>query len=294
MEQKLNVLIGCLFFTNFTGSEMYVYELARGLKKLNCDVSVVSAMIGGELTKVAQKEGIKVYSIKNPPHDVKFDIIHGQHLPIVNDLINLYPETKKICSIHSEIIREENPVKDYSIYKYIAIRPEIKQHIIKNFGIPESDIEVIYNPINEGRFNKENTSTENALLFVGTIDKLRKKPIFDLVEYTKQNNKEFWIVGENHDKYLGEIIKHPHVKYSKSVYNIEYYVKKCSETAGILLGRTTIEGWMCGKPGWIYNVDSYGNIVDKKIHEPPSDIDKFYSMNVTKKIKDLYLEILKK
>ena len=33
---KLKVLIGCLFFQKFTGSEMYVYELSKNLVKLNC------------------------------------------------------------------------------------------------------------------------------------------------------------------------------------------------------------------------------------------------------------------
>ena len=37
---------------------MYVYELARGLKKLNCDVTVVSD-VDGPLSKLAQQQGIK-------------------------------------------------------------------------------------------------------------------------------------------------------------------------------------------------------------------------------------------
>ena len=38
LESPLKVLLSCLFFKTFTGSEMYVYELARGLKKLNCEL----------------------------------------------------------------------------------------------------------------------------------------------------------------------------------------------------------------------------------------------------------------
>lgn len=293
-DKRLNVLIGCLYFRNFTGSEMYVYELARGLQRLNCNVSVVGAAIGGELTKLAQKSGIKVYQIQNPPLNEKFDIIHGQHVPIVESLIKLFPETKKICSIHSEVISLENPVKDYSIVRYIAIRPEIKQHMIKNFNISENDIDIIYNPIDETRFNTNNTTKENSLLFVGTIDYLRKNTILDLVNYTKENNKEFWLVGENNGDYLNDVIKHDHVKYSSSVYDVEKYVKRCSETAGILLGRTTIEGWLCGKPGWIYDVNKSGNILGKNLHQPPTDVDKFHSSNVSQQIKELYIKILKK
>jgi hypothetical protein len=35
--EKLNVLIGCLNFNGYTGSELYVFELAKQLKgKLQC------------------------------------------------------------------------------------------------------------------------------------------------------------------------------------------------------------------------------------------------------------------
>jgi hypothetical protein len=100
------------------------------------------------------------------------------------------------------------------------------------------------------------------------------------------------VVGKNHSDYLNYIKSYDHVKYFESTYEIEKFVKNCSETAGVLLGRTTIEGWMCGKPGWIYNVDSSGNIIDKKLYEVPSDVEKYYSSNVSKKIKDSYINIL--
>jgi hypothetical protein len=66
------------------------------------------------------------------------------------------------------------------------------------------------------------------------------------------------------------------------------YVQRCSETAGILLGRTTIEGWMCGKSGWIYDVDEKGQITDKTFASPPEDISKFYSSVVSREILKLY------
>jgi hypothetical protein len=58
------------------------------------------------------------------------------------------------------------------------------------------------------------------------------------------------------------------------------------------LGRTTIEGWLCGKSGWIYDIDSYGNIKSKELHNVPNDIDKFKSENVSKEIIELYKNIL--
>ena len=113
-----------------------------------------------------------------------------------------------------------------------------------------------------------------------------------MVTYSKEVEKELWLVGENKSNYLDELLINEHVKYFNATSRVETFVKNCSETAGILLGRTTIEGWMCGKPGWIYNVESSGYIVDKKLHEPPNDIVKFDSIEVAKKIKEEYIKIL--
>lgn len=107
----------------------------------------------------------------------------------------------------------------------------------------------------------------------------------------KNQNKELWLVGENKSNYLNEILSNNNVRHFGPTLEVDKYIHKCSETAGFL-GRTTIEGWMCGKSGWIYNVDPQGNIIDKKLHEVPTNIEKFQSNNVSQKIKEKYLEII--
>lgn len=319
LESPLKVLLSCLFFKTFTGSEMYVYELARGLKKLNCDVTVLSD-INGPLSKIAQQQGIKVlpfneapgyklgdgkWSLQTPqgpqtsqPNmmykigEVNFDIVHTQHLPVTNQMCQMYPNADKICTIHSEVIELENPVINEKIKKYICIRPEIQEHITTKFNIEKTNTEVIYNPIDTNRFNTQNTSDDGYVLFVGSIDYLRENTIKDLVEYSKSINKMLWIVGENKSNYLEDLLKNSHVKHFEATSKVETFVKNCSETAGILLGRTTIEGWLCGKPGWIYNVDENGYILNKEKHNVPEDINKFDSLEVSKKIKEEYIKIL--
>mgnify|MGYP003333679493 CR=1 FL=1 len=319
-NDKIKVLISCLFFQNYTGSEMYVFELAKNLKQMNCDVTIVANGTNGPLVKLANNLGISVKNINEPPGyklgdgkwivntvngtrkselgvyykigEVHFDIIHCQHKPITELMCKLYPTIDKISTIHSEIIHLENPIKNTSIKKYIAIRPEIKNHMVSKFDIKENEVQVIYNPINSEKFNTVNTKNDGYTLFVGTIDNIRKNTIFDLVNYTKEKNKELWVVGKNHSDYLQDLKSNSHVKYFDSTPDVEKFVKNCDETAGILLGRTTIEGWMCGKPGWIYDVDPNGNIKSKTKHEVPSDIDKFDSKLVSKQIKEEYLKIL--
>jgi glycosyltransferase involved in cell wall biosynthesis len=319
LESPIKVMLSSLFFKTFTGSEMYVYELARGLKSLNCDVTVLSD-IEGPLSKIANQQGIKTLPFSNPPgyklgdgkwgmntpqgfvqsqpnmlykmSDLNFDIIHVQHNPISQRVCEMYPNVPKISTIHSEVIELENPYIHNSIKKYICIRPEIQKHVVDNFNVVESDTEVIYNPIDTKRFNTNNTKNYPYVLFVGTIDYLREKTIRDLVEYSKSINKELWLVGENKSNYLPELLQFSHVKHFPATNKVEEYVKNCSETAGILLGRTTIEGWLCGKSGWIYNVDNSGNIINKNKHDVPSDVYKFNSIEVAKKIKEEYIKIL--
>jgi glycosyltransferase involved in cell wall biosynthesis len=318
-NKKLKVLISCLFFRTFTGSELYVYELAKNLIKQNCDVTILS-QIGGPLTDMAKKQGIKCLPFEQAPgfklgdgkwgmntengfqpsqpnvmyriSEVNFDVIHMQHKPVAERIIQFYPEIDKIYTIHSEVIELEDPIKHESIKKYIAIRPEIKERIIDKFEIDEDLIEVIYNPIDNEKFKPKSVKKENFVLFVGTIDYLRRETIIDLIDSTRDENKELWIVGEDKSNYLPAILENPHVKYFPPTWNVEPFVQKCSETAGIQLGRTTIEGWMCGKPSWIYKVDSGGFILSKEKFNPPSDIEKYYSSNVASQIKEEYKKIL--
>jgi glycosyltransferase involved in cell wall biosynthesis len=318
-QRKIKVLLSCLFFKTFTGSELYVYELAKNLLKQNCDVTVMS-QIGGPLTDMAKKQGIKCILFEEAPgfkmgdgkwghntnkgfepsqsgvmyrvSEVNFDLIHMQHKPVAERMIQFYPEIDKIYSIHSEVIELENPIKHESIKKYIAIRPEIKTHLINSFQIMEEDIEIVYNPIDNEKFKPNSVKEENSVLFVGTIDYLRKETILDLMDRTKEEGKELWLVGEDKGNYLQQVLFEPHVKYFPSTWNVESFISRCSETAGIQLGRTTIEGWLCGKPGWIYNVDSAGFIQHKEKFEVPNDLEKYHVSNVVKQIKEEYIKIL--
>lgn len=316
---RLKVLISCLFFRTFTGSELYVYELAKNLMKLNCSVTVLS-QIGGPLTDLARKNGIRVLSfeetpgfklgdgiwefdspqgrIKSTPNTMykifepDFDIIHIQHKPIAERIVQFFPEIDKICSIHSEVIELENPVIHESIKRYIAIRPEIKEYLETNFDIPESNISVIYNPVDQTKFSKIAKEEKNYLLFVGTLDYLRRETLLELIEYTKENGMELWVVGENKGNYLDVLKSYENVKYFPPTWDVEKYIRECKETAGIQLGRTTIEGWLCGKPGWIFKVDSLGRIIEKQKFEPPTDLEKYHADKVAKQIKEEYIKIL--
>jgi hypothetical protein len=321
-NRRLRILMGCLNFEGLTGSEISTLETAKGLASRNCDVSVVSLNIGDEFKKICNKHGIKTYSLNEPPHyklgDGKwlinaqngpqpsqpnmlyrvnqqtFDIIHANHKPITERLLQLYPESNFVNIVRSEVIDLENPIVDDKIKKYIAIRPSIKDYVVNNFGISEDMVEVVYNPFDKSRFkpNSLPSGTDKpVVLFVGTMDYLREKPIMDLVEKCRTENKELWLVGKDTMGYASNLGNNePHVKYFEPTDKIEEFYYKCDVTAGIMLGRTTIEGFLCGKPAIIYNVDKTGEITGCSYHEVPEDLSIFDFNTIIKKIKSIYIK----
>lgn len=322
-NHKFKVLIGCLSFQNFTGSELHVYELSRQLVKQGCEVTICSNC-GGDIAKKALACGIKLANIQEPPgyklgdgvwgmttpdgkqmvsqkgslyrtEPAKFDIMHLNHKPIAEHLLALYPEVEAISTIHSEVIDLEHPVKHNNIKRYVAIRPEIKDYIVEEHDIDENMVDVIYNPIDQDRFKPKtvNTGENKRTLFVGTIDYLRRETLIDLINRTKEEDGELWVVGKENGVNIQELIQgHDHVSYFGPTWNVEKYIHQCDETAGILLGRTTIEGWLCGKPGWIYDINPSGEIQSKALHQVPEDVDKFRGSTVASSIIEEYKKVL--
>ena len=319
-KESLNILIGCLNFNDYTGSELHIYELAKGLKKAGHNVSICSN-VGGVMKNRAKGLGIPTYQLNEPPgfrlgdgksqvmtpqgpqltkegqlyklKEVKFDIMHLHHKPVTEHLLRLFPQTPVITTIHSEVIELEHPVIDDRISKYICIRPEIKDYITEVFEVEEKKTSVIYNPFDTQRFKphvKPNNKNKR-ILFVGTIDYIRQDTILHLIESTKEQGKELWILGKKKSDYLDDL-NESHVTYIEPTWDVEKYIKQCDETAGILLGRTTIEGWLCDRPGWIYDVDSSGNISSYKLHEVPEDVDKFKSKKVIEETIKEYIKII--
>ena len=230
-------------------------DLSRQLNEAYQVIYKQGPVTGQELTKIMEEDG-------------KWKLLAPlKHMGLVEEI------SKRKCLITGRVVYEWD--------------------ITGKFEIPEEQVEVIYNPIDNDKFKpKPTVKTENSVLFVGTIDYLRKEAILDLMERTKEEGKELWLVGEDKSNYLQQVLVEPHVKHFPPTWAVENFIYRCEETAGIQLGRTTIEGWMCGKPSWIYKVDSGGFILSKEKFDPPTDIEKYYASNVAKQIKEEYLKNL--
>ena len=289
----MKILLGCLNVNGLGGSELYHYELAKELHNNNIDVTLFTLREIDSKDQVRIKLndiGIKQISSKNINNKEQFDIIIASQ-PQVNDfLLNIYPTTSIISIIHSEI-RSEDPILDPRISHYIGIRQPIVDMLINEYNIDPNKVSLIYNPIDTSRFNLDNrVSYEKTTgIFVGEVlDNIRFEAISHLVNHCIENDWDLMIMSES--KYD---FKHPNIKYIDKRWDTELIVKNVDFTAGILLGRTTLEGLCCGVPGYVYYINKNGNVTGINLIEP-DNIQQFDSKYVAQQHIELYNKIINK
>jgi len=287
----MKILLGCLNVNGLGGSELYHYELAKELHNNNIDITLFTLREIDDKDQIRIKLndiGIKQISSKNINNKEQFDIIIASQ-PQVNDfLLNIYPNTPIISIIHSEI-RSEDPILDPRISHYIGIRQPIVDMLINEYNIDSNKVSLIYNPIDTSRFNLDNRVSYEKItgIFVGEVlDNIRFEAISHLVNHCIENDWDLMIMSES--KYD---FKHPNIKYIDKRWDTETIVKDVDFTAGILLGRTTLEGLCCGVPGYVYYINKNGNVTGIDLIEP-DNIQQFDSKYVAQQHIELYNKII--
>jgi len=225
-----------------SGACLYTYELARELAKTN-DVTVLSdwTVIGNDGEKLKKGlKGIKKISYMRGEYDV---VIASQFCPDVKcPVINV---------VHSEY-DVETPIPNCAAY--IAIRPSIKEHIIKEHNIDPEKVFVIYNGVDRIRFSPRNKVKRDFKLTVVpcTIDKLREKFINHLCSLSSAKN----VYAFFGDYYGAEVKKTPYTLFFPAKFHIEEQIAEADEVAGILLGRVNLEAESCGTPSLMFDPDT--------------------------------------
>jgi len=239
--QVKRVQFRCLMFGGRTGSELYVYDLAREYLRRGLKVAVLADHYGTDYLDEAKNLGIEIGF--NP----KADIIHAQQIKPTESVLD--KNIPIIQTIHSEILPEyEFPVTHPNIKGYIAVRPTIEAYVMKHTNKP---VRTIFNGVDSNLFYK--TGEDNGkTLFVGKDDYLRHDTIKAL-----RKRGSLQLVSK------------------ASPQTVAKHTRACHQTASIMLGRTTIEGWLCGKPGLVFIVDFNGKIKREQVFEPPADLTPF-------------------
>lgn len=288
----MKVLLGCLNVNGLGGSEMYHYELVRELQNEKHDITLFTLrniepqdQVRIKLTKL----GIKQVDLNTINISDKFDIIVASQPEVNQYVLQNFKETPIVSIIHSEI-RSEDPILDPRISHYIGIRQPIVDMLVNHYKINNDKVSLIYNPIDQSRFNPNGAFkfTRTTGIFVGEVlDPIRFQTVSHLVNQCIENDWDLYIMSESRLNF-----NHPNIKYLDKRWTTETAVKNMDFTAGILLGRTTLEGWCCDIPSYIYLIDINGNILDIQ-SDPPENIKQLCnSNNVVKQHIKLYEYII--
>jgi len=245
--KKLKIAITCSTMAVLSGSPIYNYTLAKELAIQGHDVDVYSGW--GKYYKDLDKYGVRRLDTINARGDYDLLLISQKQSFALAKKIS----SKKIINIvHSEYDCE-TPVIDNKIDQYIAIRPSIKEHLIKHYGISDKNITVVYNGVDLAKFSKNKRKKHKEkytkVVLPCTFDQLRL-PFIE--HYTKQASKDFRVllIGQS---FNNKFYKNEYVTIHKEVEDIENYITDADYIAGILLGRVNLEAMAMGIPSYIHN-----------------------------------------
>ena len=272
----MNILLSCLSYREYTGSEIYFYELSTALRSAGHNVSIFSPFVDNPLQD--RTTGI-TFPNKDEIKKETYDMVLFSHGQVTWEYLKDVKTNKLINITHSEVIDLEEPVDTPKVSLYVGIRPSIVEFIKSK--IPTANVKLIYNPFDLTRFNpqrckKKKSVKDKIVLFPGSLDYLRYNPLKYLLDLSEKQNFKVMHVGRSDYSTV-----HPNFATIEPTWNVEKYYKQCDIVSGIFLGRTSIEGLLCGKKVLQFDVDNKGTI--KKVYwHTEEDLDKFDKHNVTK------------
>ena len=278
----MKILISCLSFKNYTGSEIYFYELSSALKSSGHSVSIYSPFIGHPLR---DKTTDISFPSKETITSTEYDLVIFSHGNVTWNYIKDVKAKKIINVIHSEVLELEQPLIDNKVDVYVGIRPTIVEFIKQT--ITDKPVRLIYNPFDFTRFNpqkckKRKNVKDKVVLFPGSLDYLRYNPLKYLLDLSEKQNFKVLHVGRSDYSTV-----HPNFASHEPTWDVEKYYSQCDIVSGIFLGRTSIEGLLCGKKILQFDVDDSG-VIQKVYWHTEEDLKKFDKNNTANNLLKLF------
>lgn len=253
-------------FRDISGAPVWNYELARVLTQRGHDVAIVAQDVGGIMQEHADANGIATatYSVRLQ----RPDVLQVSAMGPAHTAVNRWGTVPAVSTVHSTLPYEE-PFQHANIRYYVGVRPQIVEKMIKDYLVPRNQTRIIYNGVDRHRFRPGGDKLEKpTILFAGTVDYLRASATHITNHWAAQHGYNVIYVGRKLSGQMDD--KPPHVRYCEGDrWDIENLLRQCHMTSGVLLGRTTIEGWACGLPGLIHDIDNDGNVLFSEVHPPP-------------------------
>lgn len=263
----MRVLLGCGDYSTISGVPMFIHTLGTELVKRGHDVQVLAPNVQGVVAQKSRDAGMTVNefgtSFKKTPWDVAH--VSGLH---AGQWASHSLKCPVVATVHSTLIYETPYLHD-RIRHYACVRPQIMDKIIDHDGVPSHKTSLVFNGVDTERFKpSEDKFPVPTVLFAGTVDYLRAQATGRVLDLAKEREWRVLFMGR---KLSGQMDNLPsHARYLEGdCWEIEDVLRQCIATAGILLGRTTIEGWWCDLPGIVYDIDNDGNVTGWGEHVKP-------------------------
>ena len=226
----MNILLSNISLVYPAGSELYTKDLAKYLSSKGHSVTVFSTALGPIAEEINRIKNVSVTNNLEEIKDKKFDVLHIHHNVNAYLLREYFPKTPAIMVIHGVLPEYEQPPRmDLGISQYIAVSEEVRDHLMKEYDIPKSKIEVIYNWVNKKKFAKKSeiNPAPKSLLVISNHLSSEQEEIYKSV--CREKGIEYLHIG---------LPDNP-------VFNVEDYINKADII--VTIGRGAIESIMCGR-----------------------------------------------
>lgn len=258
----MNVLMTVDLIAPFTGVGQYVYTLAQALIERGHHVAL-AAHYGAIPIPFADR--LAAVGVTVDPQwllwKAHYDVLHVQ-LPCAHaaEALGRLPGVPVVATLHTELAGV--PLPHRRVARYLAVRPAIA-HLLLDHGV--IDPLVVWNPIDFRRFHP-GSHHGTGILCVGTADRLRRAAVVDMAERAAAEGEPLVVIGADEGAQV------PGVRYLAPRWHVERATVRCAMTAGVMVGRSTLEGWACGKPALVYDVDCDGAVQSVTLQPPPADL----------------------
>ena len=139
--RRLTVLITNHSLRERTGTEMYAFELARGLLAAGHSPLLYSPRLG-ELAQKIRLETVPVVDdlekLNSPP-----DIIHGQHEDETVTALLRFPHTPALYVCHDWYHSIDTPPRFPRVLRYVAVDSPCHDKLVFEHGVPEERVSVL-------------------------------------------------------------------------------------------------------------------------------------------------------
>lgn len=149
-RSPVKILLTNACLASWTGSELYVRDVARGLRARGHTAFSFSPVVG-PLGEAMRSEGFVVVDdlglLPEPP-----DIIHGQHHLETVAALAYFPATPAVFFCHGILPWEELPPRHPRILRYVAVGEPVAEHLVLSAGVAQSAVTLLPNFVDTGRF----------------------------------------------------------------------------------------------------------------------------------------------